>query len=80
MTGPDMTFNNKRDTATLMRSIYNLAMGVLWTGVGLFFLFHRKWGFDMKMNNDSEIILTNIFGVAAILYGLFRIYRGIKNK
>lgn len=72
--------NNKRDTPAVMRSIYNLAMGVLWTGVGLFFLFHRKWGYDMKMNHESEILLTNIFGGAAILYGVFRIYRGIKNN
>jgi hypothetical protein len=80
MTGSKMMFNNRRDTPTLMRSIYNLAMGVLWTGVGLFFLFHRKWGFDMNLNNSRDVLLTNIFGVAAVLYGLFRIYRGIKNK
>lgn len=71
---------NKRDTPALMRTIYNFAMGVLWTGVGLFFLFHRKLGLDMKMNSKSDILLSNIFGVAAVLYGLFRIYRGIKNK
>lgn len=75
-----MMFNNKRDTPAIMRSIYNLAMGILWTSVGVFFLFHRKWGFDMNMNKQSEILLTNIFGGAAILYGVFRIYRGIKNK
>jgi len=71
---------NRRDTPTLMRTIYSITMGALWTGVGLFFLFHRKWGYDMKLNNSSDVLLTNIFGTAAILYGLFRIYRGIKNK
>jgi hypothetical protein len=71
---------NRRDTPTLMRTIYSITMGALWTGVGLFFLFHRKWGYDMKLNSSSDILLTNIFGGAAVLYGLFRIYRGIKNK
>lgn len=71
---------NKRDTPEMMRTIYNLTMGALWTGVGLFFIFHRKWGYDMKLNSSSDVLLTNIFGGAAILYGLFRIYRGIKTK
>ena len=72
-----MTFNKKRDTPELMRMIYNLGMGVLWTGVGLFFIFNRKLGYDL-LNGDT--LLTNIFGGAAILYGLFRIYRGIKSN
>ena len=77
MAGSDMMLN-KRDTPATMRSIYNLVMGVLWTGVGLFFILHRKWGFDMNLNNSRDVLLANIFGGAAIMYGLFRIYRGIK--
>lgn len=72
-----MMFNSKRDTPEMMRTIYNITMGVLWTGVGLFFIFSRKLGFNL-LNDD--ILLTNIFGGAAILYGLFRLYRGIKTK
>lgn len=72
-----MMFNNKRDAPGMMRTVYGLTMGILWTGVGLFFIFSRKLGYDI-LNGDT--LLTNIFGGAAILYGVFRIYRGIKNK
>ena len=72
-----MVFDAKeRNTSSPLRRIYNYTMGVLWLAVGIFFLFHKKWGYDLKL----DIVLVNIFGVSAILYGLFRVYRGFKNK
>ena len=72
-----MLFDDKeRNTSSWLRTIYDFTMGVLWLGVGIFFLFHKKWGYDLKL----DVLLTNIFGVSAVLYGLFRIYRGYKNK
>jgi hypothetical protein len=72
-----MAINDKgKDISSRLRTIYNYTMGVLWLGVGVFFLFHKKWGYDLKL----DAILTNIFGVSAILYGLFRVYRGYKNQ
>jgi hypothetical protein len=75
-----MVFDSKdRNTSSLFRSIYNYAMGVLWLGVGIFFLFHEKWGYEF-FDNDKERLLGNIFGVSAVLYGLFRVYRGFKKQ
>ena len=62
-----------------LRAIYDYTMGILWTAAGAFFLMHKKLGYDLKL----DTVLTTIFGVAAVLYGLFRLYRGFlasKNK
>ena len=76
-----MAFENKeRSTPSLLRKAYNYTMGILWFAVGIFFLFHRKWGYDLKLNDPRDVLLANIFGVSAVLYGLFRLYRGFKNK
>jgi uncharacterized membrane protein HdeD (DUF308 family) len=75
-----MVFNNKKkDASSWMRTIYDYTMGILWLSLGVFFLFHKKWGFDLRFS-DKELTLAYIFGVSGILYGLFRIYRGYKNK
>ena len=75
-----MVFNDKeKDTSSLLRAIYNYAMGVLWLGVGIFFLFHERWGY-VFFENEKQKPLGVIFGVSAILYGLFRVYRGFKKQ
>jgi uncharacterized membrane protein len=51
-------------------------MGILWTGAGLFLLFHQRMGFEF----DVDQTLAKIFGGAAVGYGLFRLYRGIKSR
>ena len=72
-----MAFDDReKNISSRLRTIYDLTMGVLWLGLGIFFLFHEKWGYDLRLDKT----LQTIFGVSAILYGLFRIYRGIKNK
>jgi len=70
----------ERSTPSLLRKVYNYTMGILWLAVGLFFLFHRQWGYDLKLNEPRDRLLANIFGVSAVLYGLFRLYRGFKYK
>jgi hypothetical protein len=62
----------QRRRNALMRSIYDYTMGILWMFVGAFFLLHKRLGYDLEL----DAVLTTIFGVAALLYGLFRIYRG----
>jgi len=54
-------------------------MGVLWLAAGVFFIFHKKWGYDLRFS-DKQMPLAYIFGISAVLYGLFRLYRGFKNK
>jgi uncharacterized membrane protein HdeD (DUF308 family) len=63
-------------TSAKLRSIYDYVMGVLWLALGIVFLAYEKFNLDLKL----DPVLRNIFGVAAILYGAFRIYRGFKNK
>ena len=74
-----MVFNNKeRDPSSWLRTVYNYTMGVLWLGVGIFFLFHEKWGYEFFTEKQKP--LGVIFGVSAILYGSFRVYRGFKKQ
>lgn len=61
-----------------LQSVYNLIMGVLWTAVGLFIFFHTQLGYTRLGRLDDDPVLTSIFGGAAVLYGLFRLYRGLK--
>jgi len=68
--------NDKNRKMPLLHSLYNYSMGVLWTAVGIFFLFHEKFRIDLDL--DKTLVL--IFGISAVLYGLFRIYRGYAKK
>ena len=75
-----MAFDDrKKGSSSWLRTIYDYTMGVLWLAVGILFAFHKKIGVDLRFS-DKEMTLAYIFGVSAILYGLFRIYRGYKNK
>lgn len=64
----------QRKRTALLRSIYDYTMGVLWMGIGAFFLWHHKLGYDL----DLDKTLITIFGIASLLYGAFRIYRGYR--
>ncbi|HEY0434185.1 MAG TPA: hypothetical protein VGC95_09960 [Chitinophagaceae bacterium] len=66
----------RRKTNILLHSIYDFGMGVLWLGLGTFFLLYRRLGIDMNL----DPVLTTIFGIAALLYGVFRIYRGYRKN
>ncbi|MDX1954084.1 MAG: hypothetical protein SFU20_01045 [Chitinophagaceae bacterium] len=55
-------------------------MGLLWTVLGLAFLFHKQLNLSFGGRLDDDPILTIIFGVAAVLYGGFRLYRGFTFK
>jgi uncharacterized membrane protein HdeD (DUF308 family) len=62
-------------TASRLRALYDYTMGILWTAIGIVFLFHEKIGLDLKINDK---VLTTIFGVSCLMYGIFRIYRGYR--
>ena len=70
-------FGEKQEkTTSKLRAIYDYTMGVLWTAIGVFFLFQKKFGYDLQFDKT----LTAIFGVSGIMYGMFRIYRGYKKN
>ena len=61
-----------------MRSIMDYGMGLLWTAMGVFIIFVKKFSQDLADKYDSSAF--KIFGAVCIIYGLFRIYRGYKKK
>ena len=66
----------RRKTSRTLRSIYDYVMGVLWLALGIVFIWHEKFGFEL----DFDPTLKMIFGIAAMLYGAFRLYRGYKKN
>lgn len=70
--------NDREKGYIRMRSIMDYGMGILWTGMGIFILFIRKFSMDLAESYDSTAF--KIFGVVCIIYGLFRVYRGYKKK
>lgn len=59
----------------LRRSIMDLGMGVIYFGVGIMILFAKK----ISLNNEFvESVPGKIFAALVMLYGGWRVYRGIK--
>lgn len=59
----------------LMKSIMDLGMGLIYIAVGFIILFAKKIG----LNNDFvESVPGKIFAALVIIYGVWRVYRGIK--
>lgn len=70
---------NDREKGYLrMRSIMDYGMGILWTAMGVFMIFIKKFNEDLAARYDDNVF--KIFGAVCIIYGLFRIYRGYKKK
>jgi hypothetical protein len=61
-----------------MRSIMDFGMGTLWTGMGVFMFFIKKFSPDLAERFDPGTL--KVFGAVCIIYGLFRIYRGYRKK
>ena len=58
------------------RSIMDLGMGIIYTGMGVLMVFARKVGLDAVFSEPFNYI----FGGICLLYGGFRIYRGIRRN
>lgn len=59
----------------LRKSIMDIGMGLLYFAVAFIILFAKKLG----LNNDfAESMIGKVFAALIILYGAWRIYRGIK--
>jgi len=68
--------DKRKKTNILLHSIYDYVMGILWLSTGIFFLFYKRFGIELNLDE----VLTTIFGISAVLYGLFRLYRGYRKK
>ncbi len=62
----------------LMRSIMDFGMGILWMGMGVFFIFIKR--FNPILAERYDDLMMKIFGGVCILYGCFRVYRGYKKN
>lgn len=58
-----------------MRTITDIGMGILYIGIGIFILFARQFNFE---NDFVMTIPAKIFAVLVIIYGAWRVYRGIR--
>jgi len=68
--------DKRRKTNIFLHSLYDYTMGVLWLSAGGFFLLYKKFGIELNI----DTVLTTIFGISAILYGAFRVYRGYRKN
>jgi len=72
--------NSARDSRDknfrIMRMIYDLTMGLLMGALGTGMILAEKLGFVQVL--DWGATMRYSFGAIFLLYGVFRIYRGIK--
>jgi cell division protein FtsW (lipid II flippase) len=71
------TPDNKTRRYVMMRSITDLGMGIIYLAVGIVVLFAKQFHFE---NNFTIGVPAKIFAIMVIIYGSWRIYRGIKKK
>ena len=70
--------NNREKGMIRMRSIMDLGMGILWFCMGVFMLFVKSISPTMALRYDDPVMKG--FGLLCMVYGAFRIYRGIKKN
>jgi hypothetical protein len=59
----------------LMKSVMDFGMGIIYLGVGIVILLAKKIHLNIEF---AESVAAKFFAVLVIIYGGFRIYRGIK--
>lgn len=71
------TPDNKTKRYILMRSITDLGMGFIYVAVGIVILFAKQFNFSTDFTSSMP---AKVFAVLVIIYGSWRLYRGIKKK
>ncbi len=71
----------QRKSYTVMRTIYDLTMAILFLAIGLTMLLGDKFGIPALRDFVAGLnpFIRYSFGGICILYGSFRLYRGIKH-
>lgn len=72
--------NESKSPDLSIRVIYNIVMGLLWTGLGVVILFRKQFNLSLNYRFEQDPILLGIFGGIAILYGGFRLFRAFQRK
>lgn len=71
------TPDNKTKRYVMMRSITDLGMGFIYVGVGVVILFAKQFNFSTDF---TASVPAKIFAALVIIYGSWRILRGIRKK
>ena len=61
-----------------MRSLMDIGMGTLWVCLSIYIMFIKYFTPDVTVRLDP--LSLKIFGGLCVVYGIFRIYRGIKKN
>jgi uncharacterized membrane protein YfcA len=69
----------EKKSYNVMRMTYDLTIAVLLLGMAVVMLFAEKLGIDQLADKDNEFF-RYFFGGLCLLYGGFRLYRGIKRN
>jgi threonine/homoserine/homoserine lactone efflux protein len=69
----------KRKQISSMRSLMDYAMGTIIVLFGAFLLFRDRLNLDINRRFKPDD-LDKIFGVICLVYGAWRIYRGVKKN
>lgn len=70
-------FDDKKQKAYVnRRAIMDLGMGIIYTGMAVVMLFAKRFGLNAVFSEPFNYI----FGGICLLYGGFRIYRGIRKN
>jgi hypothetical protein len=74
--------DQQRKGYTMMRSVYDIGVGVFITIIGVIMLFGGRLGIPAltEFIEDRDSLLLGIFGGLCLLYGIFRLYRGVKKN
>jgi hypothetical protein len=78
----DSLNERRRKSFTLLRVIYNVTMGILILSMGIFMLWGDRFPSEAVNNFVADIdpLVRYLFGGLCLLYGGFRLYRGIKKQ
>ncbi len=68
--------DKQRKSYTLMRRTYDITMAMLILGLAVVLLFGEYWHIERITNIDK--VLRYLMAGISVLYGGFRLYRGIK--
>ena len=65
----------KKNKPVNIKAVFDIVMGIVYAGVGAVLALSKYIGLEITFPS-ADVVL--IFGVAAFVYGAFRIYRGVK--
>ena len=72
----DEIYDKNRKKPLNVRAVFDVVMGLIYAGVGAVLLLAKQIGLELTFP-PPEVV--SVFGVFCVLYGLFRVYRGVQS-